>query len=119
MFDYEFQDTARKLDLKRLLTPLLAAEQAMARLDDRLVCHDACAVNLLDGHLVPVEHLVQFEAGRLQNLLPRTVGVPRRFSRSMTLETTTEVGDDRIISQPMWPLERALLMPAARHGSQL
>jgi hypothetical protein len=31
MFAYEFEETARKLDLKRLLKPLLAAEQAMAR----------------------------------------------------------------------------------------
>src|SRR5262249_39811791 len=81
MFDYEFQDTARKLDLKRLLKPLLAAEQAMARLDERLralpfrdgvierlVYHEACAVSLLEGHLVPVEDLVQFEAGCLQKI---------------------------------------------------
>jgi len=81
MFDYEFQDTARKLDLKRLLKPLLAAEQAMARLDEklralpfrdgvieRLIYHEACAVSWLEGHLVPVEDLVQFEAGCLQKI---------------------------------------------------
>jgi len=81
MFDYEFQETARKLDLKRLLKPLLAAEQAMARLDEKLrtlpfrdgliervIYHEACAVSLLEGHLVPVEDLVQFEAGCLQKI---------------------------------------------------
>src|SRR5215468_8043922 len=81
MFDYEFQDTVRKLDLKRLLKPLLAAEQATTRLDEKLrtlpfrdgviervVYHEACAVSLLEGHLVPVEDLVQFEAGCLQKI---------------------------------------------------
>jgi hypothetical protein len=81
MFDYEFQDTARKLDLKRLLKPLLAAEQAMARTSERLrtlpfrdgvierlVYHEACAVSSLEGRLVPVEDLVQFEAGCLQKI---------------------------------------------------
>jgi hypothetical protein len=75
MFDYEFQEAAKKLDLKRLLKPLLAAEQAVARMDERLralpfrdgvverlVYHEACAVSLLEG-LVAVEDLVQFEAG--------------------------------------------------------
>jgi hypothetical protein len=81
MFDYEFQETARKLDLKRLLKPLLAAEQAMARLDERmrtlpfrdgvierLIYHEACAVSWLEGQLVPVEDLVQFEAGVLPKI---------------------------------------------------
>jgi hypothetical protein len=81
MFDYEFQETAKKLDLKRLLKPLLAAEQAMARVGEqlrtlsfrdgvigRLVYHEARAVALLEGHLVPVEDLVQFEAGVLQKI---------------------------------------------------
>jgi hypothetical protein len=81
MFDYEFQETAKTLDLKRLLKPLLAAEQAMARIDERLrtlpfrdgvierlVYHEACAVSLLEGHLVPVEDLAQFEAGCLQKI---------------------------------------------------
>jgi hypothetical protein len=81
MFDYEFQETAKKLDLKRLLKPLVAAEQAMARIGEqlrtlsfrdgvieRLVYHEACAVSLLEGHLVPVEDLVQFEAGCLQKI---------------------------------------------------
>jgi hypothetical protein len=62
MFDYEFQEAAKKLDLKRLLKPLLAAEQAVARMDERLralpfrdgvverlVYHEACAVSLLEG----------------------------------------------------------------------
>jgi hypothetical protein len=81
MIDYEFQETAKKLDLKRLLKPLLAAEQAVARLGEqlrtlpfrdgvieRLIYHEACAVSLLEGHLVPVEDLVQFEAGCLQKI---------------------------------------------------
>src|SRR5215468_5779773 len=81
MFDYEFQDTVKTLDLKRLLKPLLAAEQATARLDERLrtlpfrdgvierlIYHEACAVSLLEGHLVPVEDLAQFEAGCLQKI---------------------------------------------------
>ena len=81
MFDYEFQQTAKTLDLKRLLKPLLAAEQAMARLDERmralpfcdgvierLIYREACAVSLLEGHLVPVEDLVEFEAGCLQKI---------------------------------------------------
>jgi hypothetical protein len=81
MFDYEFQETAKKLDLKRLLKPLLAAEQAMARVGEqlrtlpfrdgvieRLVYHEACAVSLLEGKLVPVEDLVQFEGGVLQKI---------------------------------------------------
>jgi hypothetical protein len=76
MFDYEFQEAAKKLDLKRLLKPLLAAEQAVARMDERLralpfrdgvverlVYHEDCAVSLLEGKLVAVEDLVQFEAG--------------------------------------------------------
>jgi hypothetical protein len=79
MFDYEFEEAARKLDLKRLLKPLLAAEQAMAYerttahafrdgVIERLVYHEACAVSYLEGKLVPVEDLVQFEAGALQRI---------------------------------------------------
>jgi hypothetical protein len=81
MFDYEFQEAAKKLDVKQLLKPLLAAEHAMARTDERLrelpfrdgvierlVYHEACAVSLLEGKLVPVEDLVQFEAGVLQRI---------------------------------------------------
>src|SRR5262249_38456548 len=81
MFDYEFEDTASQVDLKRLLKPLLAGEQAMARLDERLrtlpfgegvierlIYHEACAVSWLEGHLVPVDDLVQFEAGCLQKI---------------------------------------------------
>jgi hypothetical protein len=56
-------------------------EQAVARLDERLralafrdgvierlIYHEACAVSLLEGHLVPVEDLVQFEAGCLPKI---------------------------------------------------
>jgi hypothetical protein len=81
MFDYAFEETARKLDLKRLLKPLLAAEQAMARVGERLrtlpfrdgvierlIYHEASAVSLLEGKLVPVEDLVHFEAGVLQKM---------------------------------------------------
>jgi hypothetical protein len=81
MIDYDVDETAKKVDLKRLLKPLLAAEQAMARTDERLrvlpfrngaieriVYHEACAVSLLEGKLVPVEDLVQFEAGVLQKI---------------------------------------------------
>ncbi len=81
MLDYEFQKTARTLDLKRLLKPLLVAERAMARLDEnlralpfrdgvieRLIYHEACAVSLLEGQLVPIEDLVQFEAGCLHKI---------------------------------------------------
>jgi hypothetical protein len=81
MFDYEFGETARKLDLKRLPKPLLAAGQAIARMDERLrtlpfrdgvierlVYHEACAISFLEGKLVPVEDLVQFEAGVLQKM---------------------------------------------------
>jgi hypothetical protein len=81
MFDYEFQDTVRKLDLKRLLKPLLAAEQAMARTGERLrtlpfgegvierlIYHEACAVSWLEGKLVPVEDLVHSKAGVLQKV---------------------------------------------------
>lgn len=81
MFDYGFQETAKTLDLKRLLKPLLAAERATARLDERLralpfrdgvierlIYHEVCAVSLLEGYLVPVEDLVQFEAGCLQKI---------------------------------------------------
>jgi hypothetical protein len=81
MFDYDVPETVKKLDLKRLLKPLLAAEQAMARTDERLrtlsfgegvierlVYHEACAVSVLEGKLVPVEDLVQFDAGVLQKI---------------------------------------------------
>jgi hypothetical protein len=81
MIEYDVEELARKLDLKRLLKSLLAAEQAMARTDerlrtlsfrdgviDRLVYHEACAISLLEGKLVPVEDLVQFEAGVLQKI---------------------------------------------------
>jgi hypothetical protein len=81
MIEYDVTDLASKLDLKRLLKPLLTAEQAMARMDERLravpfrdgvlerlVYHEACAISLLEGKLVPVEDLVQFEAGVLQKI---------------------------------------------------
>jgi Protein of unknown function (DUF1612)/HTH DNA binding domain len=81
MFDYEFQETSKKLDLRRLLGPLLAAEQAMARVGERLrtlpfrdgvierlVYHEACAISLLEGQLVPVEDLVHFEGGVSQRI---------------------------------------------------
>jgi hypothetical protein len=81
MFDYEFQEMARKLDLKRLLKPLLAAEQAMARTGERLrtlsfgegvierlIYHEACAVSWLEGKLVPIEDLVHSRAGVLQKV---------------------------------------------------
>jgi hypothetical protein len=79
--DYDIQDALKKLDLKRLLKSLLVAEQAMARTDERLrtlpfrdgvierlVYHEACALSLLEGKLVPVEDLVQFDAGVLQRI---------------------------------------------------
>jgi hypothetical protein len=78
---FEFGEKVRQLDHKRLLKPLLAAEQAMARMDERLralpfrdsvierlVYHEACAVSLLEGKLVPLEDLVQFEGGVLQRI---------------------------------------------------
>jgi hypothetical protein len=81
MIDYDVDETAKKLDLKRLLKPLLAAEQAMARTGERLrtlpfrdgvierlIYHEACAISLLEGKLVPVEDLVHFEAGVLQRM---------------------------------------------------
>jgi hypothetical protein len=82
--DYDPQETARALDLKRLLKPLLAAEQAMARIGERLrslsfgegvierlVYHEACAVSFLEGKLVSVEDLVHLEAG-----VSQTIGNP-------------------------------------------
>jgi Protein of unknown function (DUF1612)/HTH DNA binding domain len=81
MIEYDVEDLAKKLDLKRLLKPLLSAEQAVARTDERLrvmpfrdgviervVYHEACAISLLEGKLVPAEDLVQFEAGVLQKV---------------------------------------------------
>jgi Protein of unknown function (DUF1612)/HTH DNA binding domain len=76
MHDYDLRETANKLDLNRLLKPLLAAEQGMARVNERLrtlpfrdgvierlVYHEACALSYLEGKLVPVEDLVHAEAG--------------------------------------------------------
>jgi hypothetical protein len=81
VFEYDVEELAKKLDLKRLLKPLLAAEQAMARTDERLralpfcdgvmervVYHEACAISLLEGKLVPVEDLVQSAVGALQRI---------------------------------------------------
>lgn len=81
MFEYDVEELAKKLDLKRLLKPLLAAEQAMARMDERLrtlsfrdgvlerlVYHEASAISLLEGKLVPIEDLVQSAVGALQRI---------------------------------------------------
>ena len=115
----------QKLPLDALLAPLMAADDAIARLDERarssplrdgwmtrLLYREACASRLAAGELVHLEDLVLLDGGALTTTMTpdlssawHVLGVWRRASKSDAGELLRSQRPGELVSEHMQPLD--------------